>query len=167
MPKPKMGKGVIIGKTVQFGENVAIWNYVIIGDNTKIGEGTRIGSFCDIGKDVSIGKNCNIQAHVTVSNGCRIGDNVFIAPNSSLLNDKFPVSKHLTPPVIKSNVIIGGGAVILPKVTIGENSVVAAGSVVTKDVPDRTVVKGIPAKVAMTIEEYEAKREAFIKALQR
>jgi acetyltransferase-like isoleucine patch superfamily enzyme len=161
MPKPKVGKGVIVGKNVQFGKDVTVWNYVVIGDNTKIGDGTRIGSFCDIGKEVFVGKNCNIQTHVTISNGCRIGKNVFIAPNSSILNDKFPVSKFLTPPTVKNNVIIGGCAVILPNTTIGEHSVVAAGSVVTKDVPPKTVVKGIPAKPAMTRKEYETKKKAF------
>lgn len=162
MPKPKMGKGVIIGKNVQFGKDIIIWNYVVIGSNTKIGDGTRVGSFCDIGKDVFIGKNCNIQTHVTISNGCRIGKNVFIAPNSSILNDKFPISKLLTPPTIKDNAIIGGCSVILPNTTIGSYSVVAAGSVVTKDVPSKTVVKGIPAKPVMTREEYETKKKAFI-----
>lgn len=167
MPKPKMGKGVIIGKNVQFGRNVIIWNYVVIGENTKIGDGTRIGSFCDIGKNVLIGKNCNIQAHVTISNECKLGDNVFIGPNSSILNDKFPQSERLTPPIIKDNVIIGGCSVILPNITIGKNSVVAAGSVVTKEVAPETVVKGIPAKPMMTIKEYEAKKKTFTQTHQR
>lgn len=161
MAKPKMGEGVILGRNVQFGKDVIIWNYVVIGDNTKISDGTRIGSFCDIGKDVIIGRNCNIQAHVTISNGCKIGDNVFIAPNSTLLNDKFPQSKCLTPPTIKDNAIIGGCSVILPNVTIGEDAVVAAGSIVTRDVAPRTVVKGAPAKFTMTREEYETKKKAF------
>ncbi|MCW3994356.1 MAG: N-acetyltransferase [Candidatus Bathyarchaeota archaeon] len=164
MQKTKLGKGVIIGENVQFGEDVIVWNYVVIGDNTKIGDGTRIGSFCDIGKDVIIGKNCTIQAHVTISNECKLGNNIFIGPNSSLLNDKFPHSKCLTPSMIKDNVVIGGCVTILPNVTVGENSVIAAGSVVTKDIPPETVVKGIPAKSMMTRQEYETKRKAFITA---
>jgi UDP-2-acetamido-3-amino-2,3-dideoxy-glucuronate N-acetyltransferase len=167
MRKPKTGKGVIIGKDVHFGSGITIWNYIVIGDNVKIGDGTRIGSFCDIGSGVVIGKNCNIQAHVTISNGCEIGNNVFIAPNSTLLNDKFPFSECLTPPVIEDDVVIGGCAVILPNLTIGEGSMVAAGSLVTKDVPPRTVVKGMPATMLMTREEYEAKKKAFINARQR
>jgi len=161
MQKTKLGKGVIIGENVQFGDNVVIWNYVVIGDNTKIGNGTHIGSFCDVGKNVMIGKNCNVQAHVTISNGCRIGSNVFIAPNSSILNDKFPQSEPITPPIIEDDAIIGGCAVILPNTTIGKRSVVAAGSVVTKDVAPETVVMGIPAKHMMTREEYKAKEKAF------
>ncbi|MCK4474933.1 N-acetyltransferase [Candidatus Bathyarchaeota archaeon] len=120
-----------------------------------------------MGSGVIIGKNCNVQAHVTISNGCKIGNNVFIAPNSSLLNDKFPLSECLTPPVIEDDAVIGGCAVILPNLTIGKGSVVAAGSIVTKDVPPRTVVKGTPATRLMTREEYEAKKKAFINAKQR
>ena len=113
------------------------------------------------------GKNCNIQAHVTISNGCILGDNVFIAPNSSLLNDKYPKSLFLTPPVIKDNVVIGGGVTILPDVTIGEKAVIGGGSVVTKNVPPRTVSAGDPAKIVMALEDYEAKRDAFIAAKYR
>ncbi|MEM1540899.1 MAG: DapH/DapD/GlmU-related protein [Candidatus Bathyarchaeia archaeon] len=164
---PKMGKGVIIGKNVQFGNDVTIWNYVVIGDNTQIGDGTRIGSFCDIGRNVVIGKNCVIQAHVTISNECHIGNNVFIGPNTSLLNDKFPHSKCLTPSIIKDNVVIGGCVTILPNVTIYENAVIAAGSVVTRDVPPDTVVKGIPARPMMTRQEYENKKEIFIEERRR
>jgi UDP-2-acetamido-3-amino-2,3-dideoxy-glucuronate N-acetyltransferase len=167
MPEPRTGKGVIIGKNVRFGKDVVVWNYVVIGSNTNIGDGTHIGSFCDIGKGVLIDENCNIQTHVTISNGCRIGKNVFIAPNVSLLNDKFPVTEPVTPPTIKDNAIIGGGAIILPNTVIGEDSVVAAGSTVTKNVAPRTVVMGTPAKPTMTREEYEAKRDVFRQNLRR
>jgi acetyltransferase-like isoleucine patch superfamily enzyme len=160
--QPKLGKGVIVGKGVQFGKDVVIWNYVVIGDDTRIGDKTRIGSFCDVGKNAMVGKNCNIQAHVTISNGCKIGNNVFIGPNSTILNDRFPSSNRITPPIICDGVIIGGGAVILPKITIGKNSVIAAGSVVTKDVPSGVVVMGMPARKMMTRKEYETKKKAFL-----
>jgi acetyltransferase-like isoleucine patch superfamily enzyme len=162
MSKPKLGQGVIVGKNVHFGEDIVIWNYVVIGDNTRIDDGTLVGSFCDIGKEVVIGRNCNIQAHATISNGCKIGDKVFIAPNSSLLNDRYPKSSLLAPPQIEDNVVIGGGVIILPGVTVGKKAIVAAGSVVTKDVPAREVVLGVPAKKAMSLEEYEAKRERYV-----
>ena len=167
MLNPKKGTGIVTGANVEIGKNVAIWNYVVIGDNTKIGDGTTIGSFCDIGKNVVLGKNCNIQAHVTISNGCILGNNVFIAPNSSLLNDKYPKSSFMTPPIIKDNAVIGGGVTILPDVTIGEKAVIGGGSVVTKNVPPRTVASGVPATVVMTLEEYEAKRKAFIAARRK
>jgi UDP-2-acetamido-3-amino-2,3-dideoxy-glucuronate N-acetyltransferase len=167
MHKPNLGVGTVIGANVQTGQNVTIWNYVVIGDNTKIGDGTIIGSFCDIGKNVTLGKNCNIQAHVTISNGCILGDDVFVAPNTSLLNDKYPKSDLLTPPKIKNNAIIGGGVTILPNVTVGEKAVVGGGSVVAKDVAPRTVVAGAPAKFVMNLDEYEAKREEFIRTNSR
>jgi acetyltransferase-like isoleucine patch superfamily enzyme len=123
-----------------------------------------VGSFCDIGKDVVIGKNCTIQSHVTISNECKLGDNVFIGPNSSLLNDRFPHGEYLTPSIIGDNAIVGGCVTILPNVTISKDSVIAAGSVVTKDVPRQTVVKGVPAKIMMTRKEYETKRKQFADA---
>ena len=164
MQKSKRGVGIVAGINLGIGANVTIWNYVVIGDNTKIGDDTTIGSFVDIGKNVVIGKNCNIQTHVTISNGCIIGNNVFIAPNCSLLNDKYPKSSFLTSPIIKDNATIGGGVTILPTVTVGEKAVVGGGSVVAKDVPEKTVVAGTPAKFVMNLEEYETKRNTFIKA---
>jgi UDP-2-acetamido-3-amino-2,3-dideoxy-glucuronate N-acetyltransferase len=164
MQNPKKGTGIVTGASIEIGRDVSIWNYVVIGDGTKIGDGTTIGSFVDIGKNVTLGKNCNIQAHVTISNGCFLGDNVFIAPNSSLLNDKYPKSSFLNPPVIKDGAAIGGGVTILPNVTVGEKAVVGGGSVVAKDVIARTVVAGTPAQFVMNLEQYEAKRNAFIKA---
>ena len=162
MQNSKRGVGIVQGANVQIGMNCAIWNYVVIGDNTRIGDNTIIGSFVDIGKEVTLGKNCNIQAHVTISNGCVLGDNVFIAPNSSLLNDKYPKSALLTPPIIKDGAIIGGGVTILPNVTIGDGAVVGGGSVVTKDIAPRTVVSGCPARKVMSLEQFEARREKFL-----
>jgi UDP-2-acetamido-3-amino-2,3-dideoxy-glucuronate N-acetyltransferase len=164
MYNPKVGKGVIIGENVSFGKKVVVWHHVVIGSNSKIGDETRIGSFCDIGKDVVIGRNCVIQAHVTISNSCKLGNNVFVGPNTSVLNDKFPYSGVITPSVIKDNVVIGGCVVILPNVTVGEDAVLAAGSVVTKNVLRCAVVKGIPARVTMTREEYETRRKSFMES---
>lgn len=167
MPKPKIGRGVVIGKNVQFGIDVTIWNYVVIGDNVNIGDETCLGSFCDIGKNVTIGRQCNIQAHVTISNGCRIGDRVFIAPNSSILNDKYPESDFLTPSTIKDDVVIGGCVTILPDVTVGSNSIIGAGSVVTKSVKGDAVAMGSPARLVMSIREYKARQSEFTKVKQK
>lgn len=164
MQNAKRGVGIVTGVNIEIGANVAIWNYVVIGDSTKIGADTTIGSFVDIGKNVTIGKKCNIQAHVTISNGCILGNDVFIAPNSSLLNDKYPKSTFLNPPVIKDGAAIGGGVTILPNVTVGEKAVVGGGSVVSKDVKPKTVVAGSPAKFVMNLADYEAKRQSFISA---
>jgi len=139
-------------------ENVVTYEPSYIHDSAKIGKGTRIGAFVDIGKDVIIGTDCNIQAHVTISNGVHIGDRVFIGPNTSILNDRYPISKVLTPPTIHNDAIIGGFAVILPNVVVGEKAVIGAGSVVTKDVPERKVVYGNPADIKMSRKEYERKK---------
>jgi acetyltransferase-like isoleucine patch superfamily enzyme len=166
MQKPRLGKGVITGENVSFGKDVIVWNYVVIGDNTRIGDGTRIGSFCDIGRNVRIGSSCVIQAHVTISNECEIGNNVFIGPNTSIFNDKYPYSEYLTPSIIEDNVIIGGAVIILPDVTIQRNSVIAAGSVVTKNVPADTTVKGLPARKMMSRQKYERKKKDFINKIK-
>jgi acetyltransferase-like isoleucine patch superfamily enzyme len=157
----KKGKGIILGKGVKIGENANVWHYVVIQDNTRIGANTRIGSFCDIGKNCIIGKDCIIQAHVTISNECILENNVFVGPNTSILNDKFPNSKRLTPVRIGKNVIIGGAVVILPNVSIGDNSMVAAGSVVVKDVPKNSVFKGVPAVKYISMKDYNKKKKAF------
>lgn len=161
MAVPKQGQGVVIGKNVRLGPGIVIWNYVVIGDNTTIAADTVIGSFCDIGKNVVIGKACNIQTHVTISNGCVLGEGIFVGPNSSLLNDKYPKSDVLTPVKIRDNATIGGGVLILPNVTIGEGALVAAGSLVTRDVPPSSVVMGSPARIVMPLEEYAKKQAAF------
>lgn len=162
MPTQRMGAGVILGKDMKLGENVIVWNYVVIGDNTTIDEGTRIGRFWDIGRNVAIGRNCNIQAHFTISNDWRISNNVFIAPNTTILNDRSPPRECLTAPTINDNAVVGGCVAILPDVVVGESVVIAAGSVVTKDVLSLTVVKGVPAKSMMTRKEYEAKEKNFV-----
>jgi acetyltransferase-like isoleucine patch superfamily enzyme len=157
----KTGHEVIFGKNPKIGKNVTIWNFVVIGDNVEIDDGTKIGSFVDIGKGAKIGKNCIIQAHVTISNECRIGDDVFIGPNTTLLNDRYPVSKKLTPVVIGNKAIIGGGVIIMADVTIGENSFVAGASVVTKDVPPNTTCKGLPARPYGEKDDYDTKKRRY------
>jgi acetyltransferase-like isoleucine patch superfamily enzyme len=161
------GEGVILGKNVKIGLGCRIWNYVVVGDDTVIGDRTVIGSFCDIGKRVRIGKECVIQAHVTISNECTVGNRVFIGPNTSILNDKFPYSHCITPVAVEDDVVIGGCVTILPAVKIGKGAVVAAGAVVTKDVPKGVVVKGVPARPVMARNEYEDKRRKFIESWRK
>lgn len=134
-----------------------------------IGEGTTIWQFCVVLKDAVIGKHCNICAQVLIENdvvigdnvtiksgvqlwdGLRVEDNVFIGPNVTFTNDKFPRSKQypdqFPQTIVRQGASIGGGAVILPNIVIGENSMVGAGAVVTRNVPDRAVVIGNPARI--------------------
>lgn len=92
---------------------------------------------------------------------------MFIAPNTTLLNDRYPTSECLTPPTIEDEAVVGGCVVILPNVRVGEKAVIAAGSVVTSDVPSKKVVMGAPAKTIMTVKEYEGKRVSFVKTRLR
>lgn len=133
-----------------------------------IGEGTTIWQFCVVLANAVIGKDCNINAHcliegcavigdrVTIKsgnyiwNGITLEDDVFVGPNVTFTNDKYPKSKNknfvLLKTTVKKGASIGGGAVILPGITIGAGAVVGAGSVVTKDVPNGMTVIGNPAK---------------------
>lgn len=135
----------------------------------NIGEGTRIWQFCVVLAQARIGANCNICAHVLIENdvvigdnvtiksgvqlwdGMRIEDNVFIGPNVTFTNDLYPRSKvypeKYLQTIVKVGASIGANATILPGVTINENAMVGAGSVVTKDVPADVIVVGNPAKV--------------------
>lgn len=140
-----------------------------ICETPHIGDNTRIWAFTHILPNVIIGKNCNICDHVFIENGVTVGDqvtikcgvqlwdgitihdNVFIGPNATFCNDKFPRSKaYLDQPVhtvIEKNASIGANATILPGITISENAMVGAGAVVTKSIPANAIVTGNPAKI--------------------
>ncbi|RAI88459.1 sugar O-acetyltransferase [Algoriphagus yeomjeoni] len=116
---------------------------------------TNFGRFTSIGKDVFINHGCSFLD----LGGITIEDQVLIGPHVKLVTENHPLDPKLRrgmlakPILIKKNAWIGAGAIVLPGVTIGENSVIAAGAVVSKDVPDNTVVGGIPAKILKTIED--------------
>jgi len=107
---------------------------------------------------VKLGKNVKIQSNVYIPHMTVVGDEVFIAPNVCFTNDPYPTSKRLTGAVVEKNAIIGANSSILAGVKIGKNAVVGAGAVVTKNVPDDTVVIGAPAHPCMTRKEYDEKR---------
>lgn len=138
--------------------NVVFYGDVSIKDNVTIGDGTRIGEYVVIGANTKIGKNCRILYHVTISKDTLIGNNVFIGPNTTSLNDLYPPSKISTAPIIRDNVVIGGGVTIKPNVLIEQNVVVGAGSNVTHSIPANIVVVGNPARKLMTREEYDRKK---------
>ena len=134
-------EGSAIGDNLETGHNVVIREENIIGDNLSIWSNSVIDYGCRIGNHVKIHNNCYI-AQSTV-----IEDDVFIAPGVMIANDKYPVSQNFEGPTIKRGAKIGINATILPGVIIGENALIGAGSVVTKDIPPKAVAYGNPAEV--------------------
>jgi len=147
-----------ISDKAKIGKNTKIWHFAYVGDNTEIGNNVKIGSLAHVDYNVKIGNNTMIEGLVYIPPLSRIGNNVFIGPSASLTNDPFPPSEKLIGVTIKDNVIIGSRAVIKAGITVGENSVIAMGAVVTKDVPADTVVGGVPAKEMYSKEEYDKKQ---------
>lgn len=127
------------------GANTKIWQFCVILPGAKIGADCNICAHCFIENDVIIGERVTIKSGVQIWDGARIEDGVFIGPNVSFCNDKYPKSKNknakFQPIVIKKGASVGAGAVILPGVTIGENALIAAGSVVLENVPANAIYK--------------------------
>ena len=155
-----MGKKNI--NNVKLGKDVKIFDFVnlygcFIDDNSKI------GTFVEIQKNSKIGKNCKISSHTFVCEGVEIEDNVFVGHNVTFINDKYPRATNtdgtmqteedweVVKTLVKRGATIGSSATILCGVTIGENAVVGAGSVVTKDVPPNMIVVGVPAEAIRVI----------------
>ncbi len=134
----------------KIGENTNIWQYVVVLKDAKIGNECNICSHVFIENDVVIGNRVTIKSGTQIWDGIRIQDDVFIGPNVSFTNDKFPRSKKY-PDIFENTLIekgasIGAGAVIIPGLIIGSNSMIGAGSVVTKNVSPNSIVIGNPAK---------------------
>ncbi len=134
---------VKIGNDFKTGHNVMIREETLIGDNVLIGTNTVIDGTTKIGSNVSI------QSMVYIPTDSIIEDNVFIGPNAVLTNDKYPIriKVKLVGPILKKGVTLGANSTILPGCTVGEGSVVAAGAVVTKDVPAWSLAVGSPARI--------------------
>lgn len=150
-----------ISPDVKLGKDVKIYNFVNLY-GCEIGDNTKIGAFVEIQKGVKIGKNCKISSHTFICEGVEIEDEVFIGHNVSFINDKLPKAAkdgklqeegewEVVPTKVKKGASVGTSATIMCGVTVGENAVVGAGSVVLKDVPADTVVVGVPAKILRKI----------------
>jgi acetyltransferase-like isoleucine patch superfamily enzyme len=136
--------------TTDVGVGTRIWQFVVILPGAKIGAECNICAHVFIENDVIVGDRVTIKCGVQLWDGLRVGDDVFIGPNAAFTNDKFPRSKQFPAKfletIIENGASIGAGAVILPGITIGQGSMVAAGSVVTKNVASKSLVQGNPAR---------------------
>ena len=146
-----------ISKQAYFEEDVKIWVNAQVRENSRVGAKTILSKDVYIDCDVQIGKRCKIQNGVSVYKGVTIGDDVFIGPNAAFSNDKVPRAFiedwSISKTIIGNGVSIGTNATIVCGVTIGEYAMVAAGSVVTKDVPPFTLVMGNPARLYAKIDK--------------
>jgi UDP-2-acetamido-3-amino-2,3-dideoxy-glucuronate N-acetyltransferase len=141
-------------QTENIGENTRIWQYVVVLSGAKIGSNCNICSHSFIENDVVIGNNVTVKCGVFLWDGICIEDNVQIGPNVTFTNDKYPRAKQpfeLQRTIIKRNASIGAATVILGGITIGENSMIGAGSVVTKEIPANQLWVGNPAKFVRNI----------------
>jgi acetyltransferase-like isoleucine patch superfamily enzyme len=142
---------VIVGQHFQTGHYVLIREHTTIGKHVTVGTNTVIEGQSEVGNFVKIESQCYIATHVS------IGDRVFMAPGVILVNDRYPLKKRedYQPegPIIEEGVTLGAGVVICPGVRIGKRSFIAAGAVVTKDVPAESLVKGVPGVISVLPDE--------------
>ena len=135
----------------EIGMGSRVWQFVVILPNAQIGRDCNICSHCLIESDVVIGDRVTVKSGVQIWNGLRIANDVFIGPNVSFSNDKFPKSGNrdfdCMQTIVDEGASIGAGATILPGIHIGANAVVGAGAVVTKNVPAGATVVGNPARI--------------------
>jgi len=137
---------VQVGEDFQTGHHVLIREKTVVGDHVVVGTNTVVDGNVTIGDFVKIESNCYIPTHV------HIGSRVFLGPNVTLTNDRYPLKMRDTyrpeGPVLEDGVTLGAGVIVLPGVRIGYDSFVAAGAVVTRDVPPMSMVVGVPARVS-------------------
>jgi acetyltransferase-like isoleucine patch superfamily enzyme len=149
-PSVKLGKGVKLSQFINM-------------YGCEIGDETKIGAFVEIQKNSSVGRRCKISSHTFVCEGVTIEDNVFIGHGVTFVNDSYPRATtadgeiqtekdwKVETTLVKRGASIGSGSTILSNLVIGENAIVGAGSVVTRDVPANVIVAGNPAKVLRSI----------------
>jgi acetyltransferase-like isoleucine patch superfamily enzyme len=153
-----------IAPDVKLGRDVKLSKFINLY-GCEVGDESKIGAFVEIQKNARVGKRCKISSHTFICEGVTIEDNVFIGHGVTFVNDSYPRATtaagglqteadwKVERTLIKKGASIGSGSTILSKVTVGENAIVGAGSVVTKDVSPNTIVAGNPAKVLRQIEQ--------------
>jgi acetyltransferase-like isoleucine patch superfamily enzyme len=151
-----------VSDDVKLGENVNLAKFINLYGCT-IGDHTKIGTFVEVQKNSFIGRHCKIQSHTFICEGVTIEDEVFIGHGVTFVNDKYPRATNgdgalqseqdwiVAPTLVKKGASVGSGTTVLCNVTIGEHAIVGSGSVVTRDVPDWTIVAGNPARIIRRI----------------
>ena len=158
-----MNEFCCITDDVKLGKNVKLSKFINLYGCT-IGDNTKIGAFVEVQKNASIGSNCKISSHTFICEGVTIEDDVFIGHGVMFINDTYPRATvngalqteadwSVEPTLVKRGASIGSNCTILSHVTIGENAIIGAGSVVTKDVPAGTIVAGNPANIIRLIDD--------------
>jgi len=155
---------VCIAPDVKLGKDVRLSKFINMY-GCSVGDETKIGPFVEIQKNASVGRRCKISSHTFICEGVQIEDNVFVGHSVTFINDSYPRATtaggdlqteadwKVEKTVVRKGASIGSGSTVLSKITIGENAIVGAGSVVTKDVPANAIVAGNPAKVLRFIEK--------------
>lgn len=163
-----------IAPNVTLGKNVRIFGFTNLY-GCEIGDDVKIGTFVEIQKGAKIGSRCKISSHSFICEGVTLEDEVFVGHNVVFTNDLYPRATNgdgalqseadwqVVKTLVRHGASIGSGAVLLGGITVGENAIIGAGSVVTKDVPPNTIVAGNPARVIRTVENFNGnlKREAL------
>ena len=153
-----MNEYVCISPDVKLGKDVKLSKFINLY-GCEIGDETKIGAFVEIQKNAKVGNHCKISSHTFICEGVTIEDNVFVGHSVAFINDTYPRSTttdgqlqteadwKVEKTLVKKGASIGSGSTILSKVTIGENAIIGAGSVVTRDIPPNSVAYGNPARV--------------------
>jgi acetyltransferase-like isoleucine patch superfamily enzyme len=156
-----MTEYVCIAPDVKLGENVKLSKFINLY-GCEVGDNSKIGAFVEIQKNAKVGNNCKISSHTFICEGVTIEDDVFIGHSVTFINDFYPRATSegrlqteddwkVETTLVKKGASIGSGTTVLSRVTIGENAIVGAGSVVTRDVPPNMIVAGNPAKILRSI----------------